>query len=198
MAIAYFITHPDVVIDSSVPIPDWPLSSRGIRRMASLLAQPWVQAVHAIFSSAERKALQSAGMMADHLSLAPVIIDDLGEIDRSSTGYLPKAEFEAVADEFFAHPEASVRGWERAVDAQRRIVAAVGRAIFIAPAEGDIAIISHGAVGALLRCSLKAAPISRAEDQPAGSGGNGYSFDAATSRLLTGWQRIDEPSDGSH
>jgi len=68
MAIAYFITHPDVVIDSSVPIPDWPLSSRGIRRMASLLAQPWVQAVQAIFSSAERKALQAAGMMADHLS----------------------------------------------------------------------------------------------------------------------------------
>ena len=61
--------------------------------------------------------------MADRLGLTPIVIDGLGENDRSSTGYLPKAEFEAVADAFFARPEESVRGWERAVDAQRRIVA---------------------------------------------------------------------------
>jgi broad specificity phosphatase PhoE len=164
--------------------------------MASLLVQPWVRAIRAVFSSAERKALQAATIMADHLSLSPAVIDDLGENDRSSTGYLPKAEFEAVADEFFARPEVSVRGWERAVDAQCRIVGAVGRAISMAPVEGDIAIISHGAVGALLRCYLKGAPISRAEDQSPGSGGNMYSFDTATRQLLTGWQRIDEPRDG--
>jgi broad specificity phosphatase PhoE len=197
MAIAYFITHPDVVIDPSVPVSDWPLSSRGTRRMASLLVQPWVRAIRAIFSSAERKALQAANMMAGSLSFSPVAIDDLGENDRSSTGYLPKAEFEAVAEEFFARPEASVRGWERAVDAQHRIVGAVGRAISMAPAEGDIAIISHGAVGALLRCYLRGVPISRAEDQPPGSGGNMYLFDTATRQLLTGWQRIDEPRVGS-
>ena len=29
--------------------------------------------------------------MADHLSLSPVVVADLGENDRSATGYLPKA-----------------------------------------------------------------------------------------------------------
>ncbi|MFC0389117.1 histidine phosphatase family protein [Muricoccus vinaceus] len=49
-----------------------------------------------------------------------------------------------------------------------------------APREGDIAIVSHGGVGALLLCHLKGVPISRAEDQPGAGGGCVYSFDPET------------------
>ena len=192
MAVAYFITHPEVVIDPFVPVSDWRLSSIGIRRIALMLSQPWVSGVRAVFSSAERKAVEAAQMVADHQSLSPIVIDGLGENDRSATGYLPWVEFEIVADNFFACPEESVRGWERAIDAQRRIAEAVNRAISLAAADTDMAIISHGAVGALLLCHLKGVPISRREDQPTGGGGNIYSFDLATRRLLTGWHRIDE------
>jgi broad specificity phosphatase PhoE len=192
MAVAYFITHPEVVIDPFVPVSDWRLSSIGIRRIALMLSQPWVSGVRAVFSSAERKAVEAAQMVADHQSLSPIVIDGLGENDRSATGYLPWVEFEMVADNFFACPEESVRGWERAIDAQRRIAEAVNRAISLAAADADMAIISHGAVGALLLCHLKGVPISRREDQPTGGGGNIYSFDLATRRLLTGWHRIDE------
>ena len=48
----------------------------------------------------------------------------IGENDRSATGFLPREEFWATADLFFAHPTESIRGWERAIDAQARIVAA--------------------------------------------------------------------------
>jgi broad specificity phosphatase PhoE len=192
IGIAYFITHPDVTIDPSVPIPDWSLSSEGVRRMVRLLDRAWVGNVRAVFTSAERKAVEAAKILADHLSLEPIVIADLGENDRSATGYLPKAEFERVADEFFGHPDESIRGWERAVDAQRRIIRAVDCTIAMAPPDGDIAIISHGAVGALLRCHLKGVPISRTEDQPAGRGGNLYSFDIEPRRLLSLWHRIDE------
>ncbi len=96
-----------------------------------------------------------------------------------------------MADEFFARPEESVRGWERAADAQRRIVAAVQHAIALAPNAGDIAIVSHGGVGALLLCHLKGVPIARTEDQPGDGGGCVYSFDAASWRLLSGWRRIE-------
>ena len=192
MAVAYFITHPEVVIDPFVPVSDWRLSSIGIRRIALMLSQPWVSGVRAVFSSAERKAVEAAQMVADHQSLSPIVIDGLGENDRSATGYLPWVEFEIVADNFFACPEESVRGWERAIDAQRRIAEAVNRAISLAAADADMAIISHGAVGALLLCHLKGVPIGRREDQPTGGGGNIYSFDLATRRLLTGWHRIDE------
>lgn len=189
---AYFITHPDVLIDPSVPVPDWSLSSEGVRRMVHLLDQTWVKTVRAVFTSAERKAVQAAEILANHLSLEPVVITDLGENDRSATGFLPKAEFERVADEFFAHPDTSVRGWERAIDAQTRIVRAVTRAIAMAPPDRNIAIVSHGAVGALLRCHLMGRSISRTEDQPAGGGGNVYSFDIGSRQLLSLWRRIDE------
>ncbi len=196
MTIAYFITHPEVVIDPSVPVTAWPLSSEGVRRTRVMLGKPWVKGVRAIFCSAERKAREAARMMADHLTLSPVVIDGLGENERSATGYLPKIEFEVVADQFFGCPEESVRGWERAIDAQARIVGAVDQAISMAPEDGDVAIISHGGVGALLLCHLKGVPISRTEDQPVGGGGNVFRFDIVTRRLLTGWYRIDEPFPG--
>ena len=37
---------------------------------------------------------------------------------------MPPEEFEYTADLFFAHPEESIRGWERASDAQRRVMVA--------------------------------------------------------------------------
>lgn len=191
MTIVHFITHPEVAINPAVPVPDWRLSDRGLDRMRRLLERPWVGAVAAVFSSAERKAGDAAAILAGHRGLPVTVIDGLGENDRSATGYLPRAEFETVADAFFAQPQESVRGWERAVDAQARIVKAVEQAIALAPAAGDIAILSHGGVGALLLCHLTGAPISRAADQPDEGGGNVFAFEAATRRLLWGWRRME-------
>jgi broad specificity phosphatase PhoE len=179
MTTVHFITHPEVTIDPAVPVSDWPLSPLGRQRMRFALEQPWLVDVRTVFSSAERKARDAAAIIAEHLGLSPIVIDNLGENDRSTTGYLPKPEFEAVADRFFASPDESVRGWERAIDAQRRII-------------GAIAIVSHGGVGVLLLCHLKDEPISRAYDQPGSGGGHVYSFDAATHRLLSEWRRIED------
>lgn len=192
MTAVHFITHPEVVIDPAVPVPEWPLSAVGARRMRLAAGRPWLAGVRSMFVSAERKAADAAGLLAETLGISPVVIEGLGENDRSATGYLPKAEFEAVADEFFARPEDSVRGWERAVDAQRRIVGAVERALSLAPSAGDVAIVSHGGVGALLLCHLKAMPISRSADQPGGGGGYAYAFDRVSRRLLSGWRRIED------
>jgi len=150
----------------------------------------WHAGVRSIFCSAERKARDAAAIMAASLGLVPIVIAELGENDRSSTGYLPRAEFETLADAFFAAPETSVRGWERAIDAQRRIIGAVARVVALVH-DGDIAIVAHGGVGALLLCHLKGVPISRCEDQPGEAGGNVFSFDAASMRLRSGWRPID-------
>jgi broad specificity phosphatase PhoE len=192
MPIIHFITHPEVMIDPAVPITDWPLSPVGIRRMRLALERQWITGVQSVFSSAERKAMDAASLLAEKIGHRPIVVEGLGENNRSATGYLPKAEFEAVANEFFACPEESVRGWERAADAQRRIVDAVERVISMAPNEGDIAIVSHGGVGALLLCHLKGVSITRSEDQPGGGGGNVYSFDGSDRRLLSGWRRIED------
>jgi broad specificity phosphatase PhoE len=98
------------------------------------------------------------------LRLDPIVVDALGENDRSATGYLPKAEFEAVADDFLSVRDASVSGRERAADAQRRIVQAVENVISFASTEGNTAIVSHGDVREILLYRLKRVPVNQGED----------------------------------
>jgi broad specificity phosphatase PhoE len=190
METVFYITHPDVVTDPAVPVTDWPLNARGIARMRAMLTRDWVAGMVHVASSTERKAVDGAGILAAYLGLRPVGFAELGENDRSSTGYLAKPEFEAMADAFFANPTQSVAGWERAVDAQTRITAAMRDVLQNAPA-GDVAVVAHGGVGALLLCRLLGSPISRAADQPAGSGGHMLAFDRTTWALRHSWRPID-------
>lgn len=162
-----FVTHPEVVIDPAVPVPRWHLKDSGIARLRRFAAGGALARVGAVWSSTECKAIEAAGILAGALGLGVRVREDLGENDRSSTGFLPPPEFERMADAFFARPEESVRGWERAADVQARIASAVRGVVAAEEAAGDILVSSHGAVGALLRGHLLGAPISRALDQPA-------------------------------
>ena len=172
MKIVYFMTHPEVIIDPKVPVPHWPLSERGLIRMRRLLKQPWVAAITSLYCSTEPKAIDGASVLAEHLSLPVQRVAALGENDRSSTGFLPPVEFEAVVEQFFAHPDESVRGWETAAAAQRRIVGAVTTVRKAETSPGAIAIVSHGGVGTLLLCHLADYSIARSHDQPGSGGGN--------------------------
>jgi len=194
MTCVYFITHPDVTIEPEIPVTEWGLSPLGRTRMRALLGQPWVPKLGAVWCSTERKAIEAAEMIANAIGTSPRQLRELGENDRSSTGYLPKTEFDATADAFFANPNRSVRGWETAADAQARIVAAVTTMLTGTQAGRDIAVVSHGAVGALLLCQLKNCPISRAEDQPPGGGGNYFSFDVTIKSLRHGWRPVEQPA----
>lgn len=159
--------------------------------MHLMLDQPWIPTLGAIWCSTERKAIDGARIIADAVGLKPRTLHELGENDRSATGFLPAPEFEATADAFFRCPDLSVRGWETAFDAQRRIVAAIGTVLVGTPAQRDVAIVAHGGVGALLLCHLKGCPVSRGEDQPGNGGGNYYRFDLNTHALRHGWHPID-------
>jgi len=192
----YLISHPNVVISRDVPVPRWPLSELGRARMRSGLRQPWVKDVVAIYSSTEQKAMDGAQILGEHLSLPFTPIPELGENDRSATGFLPGEEFERVADEFFANPQTSVRGWERAADAQARMVKAVEQVAALEQARaksGAVAIVSHGAVGTLLYCHLTGQPISRRWDQPPNGGGNWFRFTLTPREAFGGWQPLDGP-----
>lgn len=188
-ATLYFITHPDVVIDPAVAITDWRLSDRGRRRMGALAASPWLWTLTALCCSTERKARDGAEILGGLTGLEPVPWADLGENDRSATGYLPPEEFQATADTFFAEPDRSVRGWARAVDEQARIVAALEN--LMEAATGDLAVVSHGAVGALALAHYRNEPISRRFDQPGVNGGNYFALSVATRSVLHDWRPID-------
>ena len=181
-----FVTHPEVVVDPAVPVTRWQLSEVGRRRMDAFAALPLLRRVDRIFSSDETKATEAARRLGERLGVGVSHIAALGENDRSATGVLPKDQFERAADAFFAHPDESYGGWERARDAQARIVEAVAQ-VLRQRGDGDTVIVSHGAVGTLYKCHLKGLPISRAEDQ--GSQGHYYAFEA-DGRLLHDWLRI--------
>jgi broad specificity phosphatase PhoE len=194
MPTVYFITHPDVVIDPGIPVPDWPLNQRGRARMHAMRAQPWAKGLRRIFASSERKAREAAQILAEDLGHDGYsVIADLGENDRSATGFLAGDEFEATVNAFFAHPQDNIRGWESAVDAQARIVRAIEQAVSQAPEPAaDIAIVGHGGTGSLLYCRLAELSINRRYDQPPTNGGNWFAFDRMTRKLLCdGWQSID-------
>src|SRR3984893_3416114 len=161
--------------------------------MRAMIAHPWARRVRRIFASNERKARDAAQILADGLGLRDYSsIDGLGENDRSATGYLAKQEFEETADAFFAHPQESVRGWEPAVAAQARVVRAVGQILLQISADKDLAIVCHGATGTLVYSHLAGLPIDRRYDQPSTNGGNWFSFDRASRKLLhDGWRSID-------
>lgn len=192
MPCLYFITHPQVLIDPAVAVTAWGLSPLGRQRMQAMLTADWVGRIGSVWCSTERKAVEAADILAKAIPTTPRMLAELRENDRSATGYLPAPAFEATTDAFFANPDDSIGGWETAADAQRRIVAAIATVLSGTPTDQDIAVVSHGAVGALLLCHLKRCPISRAEDQPGQGGGNYFCFDTAGSVLRHGWRPIDD------
>ena len=65
-----------------------------------MLSRDWVRALSAIYCSDEQEAIDGAKILGNHTGLSPQILQDLGENDRSSTGFLEPAESESAADEF--------------------------------------------------------------------------------------------------
>lgn len=186
---AIFLTHAEVVIDPKVPVPDWGLSPTGAARHAGFAKDPAIHGVRAIYSSTERKARQAAAIVGSSLDLSVNEREDLGENDRSSTGFLPEQEFWPVVEAFFAEPDASVRGWESARGAQTRIRQAAQAVMDDAP-EGDVLIAAHGGVGTLLRCNLMGIEITKSQSQPHAGGGCWFAFDRALTGAPTDWKAI--------
>lgn len=192
MASLIFVTHPEVVIDPAVPVPDWPLNAIGRARMDAFAARLPGRGVTAVYASAERKARDGAEIVARRLGLVPRIDEALGENDRSATGYIAPPEFWEVVAAFFARPHESVRGWERAADAQARIVGAVGRIARGDESAGDIVIVSHGGVGCLLTAHLQQVEIGRESRPPHPGGGCVLVVGRSPLALVADWRTMEE------
>ncbi len=185
-----YLTHPQVQIDPEIPIPEWGLSDIGRARTNLICEAAEFTSTSVVVSSAETKAVETGSIIADALGLELQICHKMHENDRSGTGFLEPLEFEEVANQFFSHPEISVRGWERAIDAQVRIVSEVGL-ILAAHTDGDILIVGHGGVGTLLYCHFAGVPISRSQDQLSG-GGCYFSYDIDEKHVLHHWLAMEK------
>jgi broad specificity phosphatase PhoE len=189
MSRLFYVSHPQVKIDPDIPVPNWSLSDLGRTRAEAAARSSTLASVRSIYTSTERKAIETAEIFAAALNLTVSIRDGLHENDRSSTGFVPPHEFEKLADAFFANPHDSIRGWERAIDAQIRIVAAIANIIAQAP-DGDTIVTGHGGVGTLLYCHASGNHISRQRDQPPG-GGNYITINIRTKEAEHAWKQME-------
>jgi broad specificity phosphatase PhoE len=171
--------------DPAVPVPSWGLNEVGKARTEALASTGKLSGTTQVVSSEEQKAIETAEIIAAKLNVDVEVRDAMHENDRSATGFLPLAEFEVVADQFFAQPLDSIRGWELAIDAQSRIVREVER-VLARNRSGDVIFVGHGAVGTLLFCHYSGFEIDRAYDQPAG-GGHCFAFAKEDRRVLHPW-----------
>ena len=190
MGIFRYVSHPQVKIDPSIAVDKWALSEFGRGRAKVLAGAVGLLDTRCILSSDETKALDTAHILGDILGNQPEVVAGTHENNRSATGFLPNVEFEEAANQFFAHPLKSYRGWETADAAQERIVSNIFLAIMKYGDTGDILCVGHGAVGTLLFCHLANLPISRKHDQPHG-GGNLFAFDMQSDEIVHGWMSIE-------
>ena len=190
-ALVRYLTHPQVEMAPNVPVPCWGLNPIGQARARDLAREAWISRTTQIIASGERKAIDTAAPIAAALGIEVEVRQAMHENDRSATGFLPPAEFQHVADAFFAQPQASIRGWERAIDAQDRILREVDMVLARA-LEGDVLFVGHGGVGTLLLCSLMRAEISRVHDQPNG-GGNYFTFTKVGRAVVHRWRPMETP-----
>jgi broad specificity phosphatase PhoE len=125
--IVRYLSHPQVLIEPTRPVDLWSLNALGQSRVAALCqaiqsGRSLLCQTRRVICSAETKALETATPIAAALGASLEVRRRMHENDRSATGYLPAAEFEAMADAFFAHPNQSQHGWETASAAQIRIL----------------------------------------------------------------------------
>ncbi len=189
MGTVRYVSHPEVLIDPSVPVPLWTLSDVGRARAISGAGRPWAADIDRIVSSAETKAVETAQILATATGITLDVRDGIGEIDRASTGYVSHGRHEELANRLFAHPNESAAGWERAVDATARMAHHLFD-LLRPDAPGHVVIVGHGGVGTLLMCHLAALDVARDRDQP--HGGCHWAWSTSDQHLLHDWRPIDE------
>jgi broad specificity phosphatase PhoE len=170
-------------------VPSWGLSDIGKARTEAIAGTGRLSRTTQIICSAERKAIETAEIIAAKLSVDIEVRQAMHENDRSATGFLVPDDFEVVANQFFAQPDISIRGWERAIDAQSRIVREVEH-VLARKQPGDVLFVGHGGVGTLLYCHYSGLAIDRAHDQPAG-GGCFFALTGDDRRVQHAWRRLE-------
>jgi 2,3-bisphosphoglycerate-dependent phosphoglycerate mutase len=137
---------PERVVGAEGPA-DPELRSEGRSQAERLAAHLSAEHIHAIYSSPLRRALQTAELAARRLGLPVQVIDDLAEVDRYSSTYIPMEELRRDPGlwEVLAAARDGRDSGETREGFRKRVIAAVERIIETNPGRRVVAV-SHGGV----------------------------------------------------
>ncbi|HEU4939755.1 MAG TPA: histidine phosphatase family protein [Vicinamibacterales bacterium] len=151
----FLIRHADPEIVANVASADWHLSGRGLERAKTLASTIRPVAVQQIYSSVERKAMQTAEVFGAIFRVPIMPVPGLHEHDRKGTALLPADVFHKTMRSFFSQPAVCVFGNESADEARTRFERAL--LPLVQDGIGDIVVVTHGTVLTLAvaeRCKL--------------------------------------------
>jgi broad specificity phosphatase PhoE len=143
------IKHASPQVDPNVPAEQWELSEQGRSCCAALAEAVRPYAPSVIVSSSEPKAQQTAQLVAAELGVKFEEGADLFEHDRSNVPHMPGREFISMMELTFRRPGELILGEETADEALERFEQAVEQVLAAHP-DGNVAIVSHGTVIAVL------------------------------------------------
>jgi broad specificity phosphatase PhoE len=121
------VRHARPRIDADIPPSRWELCPDGRIAAAALASRLAPFAPACVVSSTERKAEETARILAEDLKLPLEFDAGLGEHKRPSVSFGTEEEFQARIAEIFAHPQTPSPGGESAEEACERLAAALAR-----------------------------------------------------------------------
>jgi len=141
------IKHAAPTVDPALPPDRWELSDVGKARCVPLAERLKAHHVAALISSEEVKAIQTAKLTAAQLGVPCATAPGLHEHDRNNVPQMASRDFISALAQFFANPRQLVLGSETADQARQRFTASLEACA--QPADGNLAVVSHGTVIAL-------------------------------------------------
>jgi broad specificity phosphatase PhoE len=144
------IKHASPLVIPGTPPEKWKLSDKGRESCGPLAEAIRPHAPAVIVASDEPKARETAEILGQTLGVGVETSPGLHEHDRSNVPHMRSGEFISHMEVFFRKPTERVLGRESAVAALDRFESAVNNVIASRLGDGNIAIVSHGTVIALL------------------------------------------------
>ena len=146
MANLVLIRHAETQRVPGVNAHDWQLTEEGHQRCLLLAERLLPFALHAVISSPEPKALQTARPVANRYHIPLTTLDGLREHDRRNVQYVgDDADFKATIRRLFEQPDQLIYGNETADQAHQRVASAIHQAVDQQP-DRNLALVSHATV----------------------------------------------------
>jgi broad specificity phosphatase PhoE len=143
------IKHASPLVIPGTPPEKWKLSEKGKESCGPLAEALREHQPTVIVASEEPKATETAQIVAAKLGLPFEATPELHEHDRSNVPHMRSGEFISHMEVFFRKREERVLGRESARQALDRFTAAIDGVLAAHPS-GNVAVVSHGTVIALL------------------------------------------------
>lgn len=134
-----FLRHFKTEIDPEEPQSEWNLSDKGKEQQKDFIQSNEFD-YDIIYSSPEKKALETARKISDEADIPLVVSSDLKEVDRSREGFIEDHEKYIDMVERYLEKEEIGFDWENFEEAEKRILSFSNT---VDP-EKDILAVTHG------------------------------------------------------